>query len=972
MNPYLRFGRMFYPNPMNQPFLGQLAEKIRSEYSGLGSRLCVVMPNRRAGLFLKRHLVRESRQPVWAPSVFSIEDFIAEVSGLLVPDQLSQVFGLFEVHSRIDPVNAGSFDDFAGWSRGLLRDFEEIDQYLVNPASLFGFLSEAKAINLWNPDGQGLTDFEKQYLNFFNSLSSYYEGFRETLLKSGQAYHGLACRMVADNPAQYLEPGRWDKILFAGFNAITPSQLSIIRYLIAAGKSEIIWDADSYYIGNPAQEAGRFLRKYLNDKSLTKTPTFSDFFSQGQKEIYLAGIPRNVGQARLAGHFLKKLIDEHGPEVLSETAIVLADETLLLPLLNAIPAEAGAFNITMGYPLKQSPIYTLFDALLTMHLNATSGKDADLAWFYYRDVLSLMQQAYMPLLAGNTLTYETISRLKTGKGAYISTTDFLPAPLSGSVETEEITPLFQKILKPGDLTALLIRAAAVLKKSLSARADPSQASGIPDLEILYSLVLILNKLHKLVTETGSIQELRTIQGLFREACSAASVPFYGEPLKGVQVMGMLETRTLDFRYIILLSANEDTLPARKSYNSFIPFDIRQNFGLPTHHDQQAVFAYHFYRLLQRCDSAWLIYNSEADELGGGEKSRFLSQIQAELPGVNPGIRFHEVRPGLLARAGMAAPISIAKSPEVMDILDKMATTGFSPTSLNTWISCPLRFYFTFVLRLHEADEPSETIDHRTLGNVIHKVLQDFYTPFVGSMPLETDYEKMLASAGNAIALTLQKEFEGGDVTTGRNLLIVEVARVWIRRFLQLEAEAVKQPGASENYIRVLEHPLKSSITIEIPGKGPREIVLKGFADRIDQVNGRTRIIDYKTGRVEAAELRLKSVEALFEPSAKPSEKAFQLMMYLYLASRQPDMNAPFTEIDAGIISFKSLSNEFMPLNLTGTEQSAAIDAFESGISDILSAIYDTTLPFEQTNVKEHCQLCPYKTICHKTEEKRGW
>ncbi len=963
---------MCQPNPMNQPFLGQLAEKIRSEYSGLGSRLCVVMPNRRAGLFLKRHLVRESRQPVWAPSVFSIEDFIAEVSGLLIPDQLSQVFALFEVHCRIDPSNAGSFDDFAGWSRGLLRDFEEIDQYLVNPGSLFGFLSEVKAINLWNPDGQALTDFEKQYLNFFNSLSSYYEGFRETLLKSGQAYHGLACRMVAEDPAQYLGHGRWDKILFAGFNAITPAQLSIIRYLIAADRSEIIWDADSYYISNPAQEAGRFLRKYLNDKSLGEPPTLSEYFSQGHKELFLAGVPRNVGQARLAGHFLKKLIDEEGAEVLSETAIVLADETLLLPLLNAIPAEAGAFNITMGYPLKQSPIYTLFDALLTMHLNATSGKDASESWFYYRDVLSLLQQAWMPLLGGNTFTNETISRLKTGKGAYISITGFLPASLSGSDPAPEITSLFQKILKPGDLTGLLIRAAGLLKKSLSDKADPSQASGIPDLEILYSLVLILNKLHKLVTENGSIQELRTIQGLFREACSAASVPFYGEPLKGVQVMGMLETRTLDFRNIILLSANEDTLPAKKSYNSFIPFDIRQNFGMPTHHDQQAVFAYHFYRLLQRCDKAWLIYNSEADELGGGEKSRFISQIQAEFPAVNPDIRFHDVRTGLPARAGMAAPIRIAKSPEVMAILDKMASSGFAPTSLNTWLSCPLRFYFSFVLRLGEPDEPSETIDHRTLGNVIHKVLQDFYTPFTGSMPHEADYTRMLASAGDAIARTLQQEFEGGDVTTGRNLLIVEVARVWIRRFLQLEADALKQPGAAHNYIRALEHPLKSTIRVEIPGEEPREIVLKGFADRIDQVNGRTRIIDYKTGRVDAAELRLKSVAALFEPTAKPAEKAFQLMMYLYLASRQPDLNIPAAELDAGIISFKSLSNEFMPLNLSGTDLNAAINEFESGIHDILTGIYDTTLPFGQTPIKEHCQLCPYKSICHKTEEKRGW
>lgn len=954
---------------MEQPFLSKLAGKIRSEHAGLGNRLCVVMPNRRAGLFLKRYLVAGSEVPVWAPSVFSVEDFIAEISHLSIPDPLSLMFGLYAAHCFVEKENAVVFDDFTGWSKGLIRDFDEIDQYLVDPGALFGFLSETKAMNIWNMDGQPLTDFEQQYLRFFNALPLYYKHFSENLLESGRAYHGLACRQVAGNPERFLNPLPWDYVIFAGFNAITPAQLSIIRHLIAQDIAEIVWDADSYYIENPAQEAGRFLRNYLKDKTLGKPADPGRFFENGQKDIHIAGVPRNIGQARLAGNILKNIIDNNEPEVLNRTAVVLADESLLLPLLNAIPAEAGQFNITMGYPLQQSPLYGFFDTLIGMHINASKGKEAALSYFYYKDVLSLIRHPYT-----NTLIKgEQISKLITVMMSVRTSFPDINAIFSNQGHDDpgikQFKTLFTKVESPSALTGLIIRAIDMFRNTGTPEVDPDKEVSSTEGEILFSLAMIAKRLHTLVSESSLIGELRTLHSLFREAAAAMPVPFYGEPLEGIQVMGMLETRTLDFENVILISANEDTLPSKKSYNSFIPFEIRQSFGLPTHHDQQAVFAYHFYRLLQRSRQAWLIYNSEADDLGGGEKSRFLSQIITEIPGINSGIKITETKPSAPAEVRKPVAIEIEKTPEILEKLRLLAVSGYSPTSLNTYLTCPLKFYFTRILNLGEPEDTDETIDHRTLGVVIHEVLQNFYEPFRGSFPEPADYLKMQQEAPEAIMASLKKHFPGGEVEHGRNLLIVRVANVWISRFLAKETEENYKSG---NRILGLEESLEMILSVDLADAEIMDVKLKGFADRIDRSDGIIRIIDYKTGKVDAADLKPKSVEALFESSPRPKEKAFQLMFYLLLASRDTRIPGLSDEASAGIISFRSLKDGFMPLILPDNNPKTALNDFENHLKYLLTEIYNREIPFTQTTHEEHCSLCPFKSICHKTEEKKAW
>lgn len=951
---------------MHQPFLEKLALHIREKHPAMGQRLCIVLPNRRAGLFLKRHLIPAGGAPVWAPSIFSMEDFAARLSGLQVADPLELMTTLYEAHRKTEGSAASDFDGFYGWGRGLIRDFEDIDQYLIKPETLFTYLSESKAMTLWNMDQRPLTDFETKYLRFFNSLTAYYEEYTRDLTGRKNAYHGLACRTIAERPEAYCDAVQWDHIIFAGFNALTPAQRTMIRYFIKAEKAEILWDADAYYLENANQEAGLFIRKYKEDRSLGGFHEITDHFKTSARNITIAGVPRFTAQANLAGSILRNLTETGDPAILNKTAVVLADESLLLPLLNAIPPEAGDFNITMGFPLQQSPVYSLFDSIFEMHVHAIEGKTAGEPRFYFRHLLEVLQHSYIQYLAGQQTLASIIADIRNSNKPFIGISD-LKANKNEPDSPGELLHLLMK--KPASVYGFTQQLAGIintLKNGLTTGAEKERKINQAENEILYNIALIINRLQIFAGKADYIGELRTLHTLFRESAAASPVAFYGEPLKGIQVMGMLETRVLDFENIILVSANEDILPSARSHNSFIPFEIRCEFGLPTHHEQQAVFAYHFYRLLQRCTNAWLIYNAEADELGGGEKSRFLSQIMHELPAYSPLNQISEIRPAFDTKLGTPGEITVQKDEAILEKLTAISRKGISPTAITQYLNCSLKYYFNYVLGLGETEEVEETMDFRTLGTIIHEVVQRFFEPFVGSFPTEHDYRQMQQQAGEAIAEALQKHFHGGETTKGRNLLIIKVAEVWIRRFLEMEAEAGYNPANGDHLI-ALEKPLTAPLNIDVPGQGKITVTLKGTADRIDRVNGHTRIIDYKTGKVEARSLKINDVAAVFVPAKEIKEKALQLFFYLYLAGKERIATDDFS---AGIITFRSLKDGYLPLLVTDAGNQDALEAFENELTGLLEGLFDPGVPFAQTPFREHCSNCPYKAICNRDEVKR--
>lgn len=953
---------------MQKPFLKNLAETILSKYPDSGNRLCVVMPNRRAGLFLKNYLAPADDKPIWAPDIYSIEDFVEKVSGYAAPDPLEQLSALYKAHCQIKGNEALPFDDFIGWSKGLVRDFEDTDQYLANPDTLYGYLSESRALDLWNPDGQPLTEFQQNYLAFYRSLKDYYRHYREILLSKGLSYHGQTCRLLAENPEKFLECPAWDHILFAGFNAITPAQVQIFHHLVSTGKAEMLWDADAYYIENPNQEAGHFLRKLLADKKLGDTHVLSDYFADSPRNIRIAGVPRNVGQTMLAGTILQKMINESGPEILSRTAVVLADESLLIPLLNAIPPEAGQFNVTMGFPLTQAPLYALFDGILQMHINASTDQDGNCT-FYHKHLLEVLQHSHMQHMAPHAAIREVLKHIRNMKRAFIGITH-LGSVKQGNAFMPIVLPLMQKTEKAATLIRLLQDFAEKLKTALNTKAGGNNLQVSPEAEMLYNIAVILKRLETLSAEAGLMESPQTLHTLFREAAQTMPVAFYGEPLKGIQVMGMLETRTLDFENIIMLSVNEDKLPSGKSFNSFIPIDIRGNFGLPTHHDQQAVYAYHFYRLLQRAKNIWLLYDSEADGLGGGEKSRFISQIMQELPSYSPLNIITEVSPLMDSTLAPPKDLIIPKDETVMARLLEMAEKGLSPTTMNQYLNCPMRFYFSSVLRLGETDEVEETIDFRTLGTAVHEVMQRFYEQYIGSFPPEIAYKEAVVNVETSIAVAMNKHYPGGDTLTGRNLLIVKVAETWLKRYLKMEAEARYRPENGDHII-ALEKELNHTLKINFNHQ-TLAVNLTGKADRIDRVNGITRVIDYKTGNVNASDLK-KNPDAVFnnEKETLP-EKAFQLYFYLLMSLHTPGIATDAESLSAGIITFRKLNEGYLSLNIQKMTTAEAMEEFETLLKGTLEEIYDPAIPFVRTDHEKRCKNCLFKVICERDNGKGDW
>jgi ATP-dependent helicase/nuclease subunit B len=923
-----------------ETFIDRIILEI-NKYQGEETDICVVLPNRRAGLFLKKKLVPSNGKPRWLPAILPVEEFIYQACQLNEPDSISLLGNLYKVYSSLknDPV---SFDTFLNWGTEVLRDFEEIDQYLVNANSLYNYVSEAREIDIWKP-GEAQTDFERNYIEFYKAMESLYLGLKESLLGNGIAYQGLATRLLCEEPQKYLDPLPWKMIIFAGFNALTPAQLQIIKYLTQLKKGTLIFDADSYIVDNPHLEAAYFINKFRKDKEL---PDFRDITSNllnQNKKIYTCGIPGKTGQARVAGSILKGI----PPKKHSVTALVLADEMLLIPVLNALPDEIDRFNVTMGYPLKQTTYFKMADCLFQMHANAIQHSSGN-PLFYHADVTALLEIPSMRRLLNIDLVKKLITTIKKDNYAYLSLDNILSI-YNGQLQEKDhaiFLTIFGRIEKPIQLPALTCRVLEYIRE-LNTDDDPT-----PENEMMYSLYNFTDGLSKnLVKENIEIESVRTMQRLFREMANNVKVSFYGEPLAGIQIMGMLETRVLDFENVILLSANENILPSSKSNKSFIPFDIRLHFGLPTHHERQAVFAYHFYHLLQRCSNAWLIYDKDESKLGGGEMSRYLQQIEWELPKHGLTVRNLTIRENV--SKSPKRPITIEKTGPILESLYNRAIKGFSFSSISCYLNCPLSFYYSNIKNLGETEEVEEEISSRSMGTVLHGVLQDLYNKYVGSFPSESALRYTIQNAGSLIERKAKEIFEGIRLDSGKNLLFLKVSEVQLQRYLKSEMQCVIEGKAP--VIEGIELPLETLLEIEVAGK-PVEVKIYGKIDRIDCIGNTVRVIDYKTGKVEFKASPIKEAEALFD-SSKNNSKQLQLSLYKYLVKESDVIKD--REIVPGIIAFKNLGLGFIPLNSEVIDQD-----FKEQLIKLFEEIFDPSISFQQNDLK-HCRYCNFKQICHR-------
>lgn len=915
------------------PFIDEVLGELLSRNEPI-SDYTFVLPSKRAGSYLINRLAKISNAPAFAPRVLSIEDFAQEISGLQSVDNVTALFEFYTAYCSCTPKeHIEDFETFSTWAQTLLYDFNEIDRYLIDYRSFFGYLGDIQEMKHWYLQEER-TPLMENYLLFWNKLPEYYEALQKQLEKRELAYQGMVYRKASQMISPYAETAS-GPIVFIGFNALNSSEQHIFQTLLAADKAEVFWDVDEVFFRDEYHDVSLFLRQYLKSWDYykeRKLKLISSSYST-HKNIKMIGVPKNIGQAKYVGELLSQL----SAEELQQTAVILGDENLLLPVLNSLPPNVEEVNITMGFALKNAPVTFLFEQLLQMHSVTGNGKT------YYKDLMVILSH---PLIQKVTSGHsrKISERIRKNNLVYVSKGEIMEGL------PERYRPLFRICF--GDWNSDPKKALESLRELVMIfREQLDKDEDKLTLEFLYQLHLLLNQLSSLVEKYSYIQSVKVLASLFKDLMSTKTVDFRGKPFSGLQVMGMLESRVLDFKNVILTSVNEGVLPAGKSSNSFIPFDLKCAYKLPTYKEKDAVYTYHFYHLLQRAENVHLLYNTESDGLNAGEKSRFLLQLEMEAQ------QKHNIENLSIAPVVASVPSQlkvIEKTPEILEKLKSRAENGFSPSALTTYMRNPLDFYKQYVLGLQEREEVEETVAYNTLGSVVHDTLETFYKEWLQQEITSEYLDRALGATNKEIERQFKKHYTQAPLDSGKNLLIYEVARRYVINFLKLEKENLE----SGNSIKVLkvEEKLKSLFPME---ELNFPVYLKGMVDRVDLYNDRLRIIDYKTGKVEQSKVEVVDWEEITSDYDKYS-KPFQILTYALMMNEQEPL--PETS-EAGIISFKNLQGGFLKFckkdksgngaNKDTEITSETLDAFREQLKKLILEIFDPNTPFLEKEIKQN-------------------
>ena len=861
-------------------FISQVVTDSLSNHKDL-SRLTFVLPSQRACVFLKDELLRVIPGATFFPRLISIETFIQEVAEMDLIDNTQLLFEFYGVYlDVVKQKDLDSFDVFSQWGAVALHDFNEIDSYLVEVKPFFSNLQDIKKLNNWFEEKKP-SQLAINYMEFFNVMEELYIKLSDSLIKQKRGYQGLLYRVASEKILKFAK-NTSRHFVFAGFNALNQSEEIIFQELLEAGKAQVYWDIDTSML-RTNNEAGQFIRKYKNCWPYYEKNEFKSSVSEkSNQQIDIIGAPKNITQIKYVGELLSGIKDYRN------TALVLGDEKLLGIAANSLPKEVESINITMGYPLEDIPLAIMFEKLFKLYLNQIKFSKVDSNEFYYKDVLNLLNDPFLNK-TGELQLQKIIKEIKKGNAIFIPLS-FLQEKLTNQSDQFKMITLFSFSNSVEGIIQSCIQFLTSLK---------DEVEGL-DKEFTYRFYAVFQQLETLNLKYGYLKDLKTLALFYKEVLRNESLSFQGEPLQGLQLMGLLETRALDFKNVIITSLNEGILPGGKSDYSFIPHDIKMFFGLPTYNEKDAVFSYHFQRILQRAENVYLLYNTETDGYGSGEKSRFLTRLELKQDNVSSKI----VSPNVEKFEEQV--VEVHKTEEVQHKLSDLFEYGISPSALASYIYNPLKFYEQKVLKIREDDLVEETIAVNTMGSVIHDTLEALYLPFIGKFVKVGDIEKMFNSIDTLLVRFFEKHYPKGSTALGKNKLIFEVCKAHISRFLKQEKELVSKHQLK---IIALEKELKAQLPIEGVSQ---KINVKGIVDRVDELDGTLRIIDYKTGKVEAGELKLSDFSLMKEEYSYT--KALQVMLYAYMYTQ--NSGRLFETIESGVISFKNLNSGYLKMNFS--------------------------------------------------------
>ncbi len=922
-------------------FLTQTAQHLLQEHPDL-KKAGIILPSRRAAVFLKRELSNQIDKPVWSPYINTIEDFLLESLGWKQADQPSLMFQLYQCYTEIVEGPTESFADFSQWAHLLLADFNEIDRYKVDARELFAYLSDVERIKKWNLEpGQELTELVKNYLKLWESLPALYQKFTATLAEKGEVYQGMAYRRMSEELTEHLPAisSRFEKLIFIGFNALNTAEEDILLKLYREGMAEFYWDVDDYYFNDAAQEAGNFLRQSKLVKELIDKDDFR------WRHNSLSTIPKKIKIINVSGRHLMAVaanasVLEFQEQQLENVAVALADEELLPLFLNNLAEDIPTLNVTMGLPMTSTPVAGFFQLLLDMlqEFEHTGRRDSlKRPAFHFQKWDDLLSHHLFKIWCGDAVFAESLRLQIRERNRIFISGEELESWGSGSFNTSVIKFFTQNV--SGSISEMWTS----LSEVAQAINDQHQNKDVL-LQSLFGFFKLFNRLADLMEEYPFVDDVKTAVRFYRDLVRSETLDIYGEPLSGLQVMGMLETRTLDFKNLVITSLNEDVLPKGRSQNSLIPFDIKREFGLPTYLDKDAVFAYHFYRLIQRAENIHLIYNGLSEGLGSGEASRFIRQLQYE---AGSNITFEEVHPAFGIDTNDTIEEEVVKTPAVMARLYEMAQEGFSATALIDYINDPLEFYKKRVLKLREADEVEEVAGYDTQGNVVHELLEQFY-----SVDGKKEKPKSVLKSNDPIFAQgkdeirklvveqLEEKAKLSDLDKGKNLLIREILTGMVINFLKREKEELEKIDANGQVLSMLG--LERKFNSKLVLKSGLEVKLKGIIDRIDRVGNEVRLVDYKTGSVVPANISIKEMEDMRQPKEK--NKSLQLMMYAWLFFKE---EAHYDEISPAIISLRKVNDWLMPLKMGGKKgiSRELMPDFEEFLTNLLEEMFNPNIAF---------------------------
>ena len=866
-----------------------------------------VLPSQRAKVFVKQTF-KDKITVGFLPEMLNIEQFIHQISGVQKADNIQLLFHFYTIYKSVEK-NPDSFGTFSTWALTVLQDFNEIDQHLINTKEIFIYLRDIERLRKWSVKGTFKeTELIKDHYFFLEKLNNYYTAFYQFLLDKNIGYQGLMYREASKKVAAFLGKNTDKKFFFIGFNALNKAEELLFQKVLENGNSEIYWDIDEAFF-NSNHQAGKFIRKYKKEWKYyekNKLKSLGNTFS-APKKIQVIGAAKNNTQIKYIG----EILEEH-PDF-KNTALVLADETLLPITLNSLPKNINAINITMGYPLKDIPTTSLLFSIFQLFVSQEKLQKSSINEYYYKDVIRFFKHQSIYGLISNidNFTAEIAKENQT----FISE-KLLEKFLEN--QTLEVKRVILNLFKTFDSVSNFIERILDLINLLKEDVNDLEK------EYLFRFYTVFTQLKTLQNEFEYFTDLKTLSLFFRQLIGSESLSFQGEPLKGLQLMGMLETRVLDFENIILASANEGVLPASSQQNSFIPFDVKVEFGLPTYREKDAIFSYHFFRLIQRAKNVFILYNTEHDVFGSGEKSRFVTQLEM----MRTDIVHKIVSPKVVAQKTELKEIT--KNELVFERLKELATQGFSPSSLTNYLYNPVAFYKQKILRIKEFDDVEETVAYNTLGTVVHETLDELYKPFIGQFLTADDILEMEKIANDLVVKHFKIQFKNGDLSTGKNRLIFEVANRFVTNFLTQEKLLLKD---KKNQLKIIATEENLSAEIEIDGID-FPIKIHGNVDRVDELNGEIRIIDYKSGMVQSSELKVLDFEQL---RAKEQYKAIQVLLYGFLFTKSKNFDNS-KNLKAGIFSFKNLNQGFLSINFSSNYRTPDFTITEEKLEEFLVEI----------------------------------